>query len=109
MDRNATTSYGTWNNRVDEYAANFATSVCDALGDYPDDYDLDGLTAAYKAAINNALPARITLTGDEFIGPAYVEPGEFDGYPHRDGRLDLKKIVKGVDFWDIASGFDQAR
>jgi hypothetical protein len=102
-----TTSYGTWNNRVEPYAANFATSIYEALGDYADGFDLDAVEAEYKAAINDALPASVNLCGDEFIGPAYAADCDFTGYPtDEDGRLDIKAIVDSIDFWEIASRHD---
>jgi hypothetical protein len=103
-----TTSYGTWNNRVEPYAATFEQSVYEALGDYADNFDLDALTADYKAAINDALPSSVSLCGDEFIGPYYEADADFTGYPHdEEGRLDIKAIVETVDFWTIAARHDK--
>lgn len=102
-----TISYGTWNNRVQEYELTVEQSVYVALGDFAEDYDLDGLTAAYRDAINDALPGGVALCGDEFIGPYYHEDADFTGYPlDEDGRLDIKAIVDGVDFWILAEQFD---
>lgn len=102
-----TTSYGTWTNRCEPYAAGFAQSVRESLGDYADDYDLDGpegLTRAYRDAINEALPPGVSLCGDEFIGPWKAADDAFDGYPLTDlGGLDIKAIVEDVDFWAIAA------
>ncbi|MGI5423044.1 hypothetical protein [Actinomadura luteofluorescens] len=101
------TSYGTWTNRVERYSANLATTVVEALGDYGDDYDVDALTAAYRDAINDALPAEVTLAGDEFLGPAKPDTDEWEGYPTDDlGQLDIKAIVDGVDFWAIAEKYE---
>lgn len=101
------TSYGTWTNRVERYSANLATTVVESLGDYGDDYDVDALTAAYRDAINDALPAEVTLAGDEFLGPAKPDADEWDGYPTDDlGQLDIKAIVDGVDFWEIAEKYE---
>ncbi|MFI6496931.1 hypothetical protein [Nonomuraea typhae] len=99
-----TTSYGTWNNRVDPYAANFETSIYEALGDYADTYDLDAIEAEYRSAINDALPSSVSLCGSDFIGPYDAEDADFEGYPiDEDGRLDVKAIAEGIDFWAIAA------
>lgn len=98
-----TTSYGTWNNQVERYSANLATTVVESLGDYGDEYDVNALTADYRDAINTALPASVTLAGDEFIGPHQPDANEWDGYPTDEhGQLDIKAIVDDVDFWEIA-------
>ena len=102
-----TTSYGTWNNKVERYSLTVEQSVFDALGDYADDYDREALTAAYRDAINDALPDGVTLAGDEFIGPHQPADDEFDGHPHtEDGALDIKAIVETIDFWEIAAKHD---
>jgi hypothetical protein len=68
-----TTEYGEWtygsNHRVEDTVAGY-------LGEFAADYDLDGLVAAYREAINAALPGDIVLAGDSFYGP-YPKP---DGY-----------------------------
>jgi len=101
-----TTSYGTWCNRVDPYSTSLEASVEDALGDFAGDYDTDGLVAAYRRAINEALPPSVSLCGDEFIGPWKAEHGEFDDYPHDEyGGLDIRAIIGGVDLWKLAEQF----
>lgn len=98
-----TTDYGTWCNRIDQYSASLGQTVYEWLGGFADEYDLDTLVAAYRDAINEALPAHVALSGDQFIGPYYEEDGRFEGYPvDEDGNLDIPEIVKGVDFWGIA-------
>ncbi|WP_405149414.1 hypothetical protein OG589_14440 [Sphaerisporangium sp. NBC_01403] len=102
-----TTTFGTWNNRVQDGELTVEQSVYVALGDYADDYDLDAVAADYRAAINDALPSSVSLCGDEFIGPYYAEDRDFDGYPtDEDDRLDIKAIVEGIDFWAIAAEHD---
>jgi hypothetical protein len=62
---------------------------------------VDAVCAAYRAAINAALPPGVTLAGNEFYGT--VEADDYQGYPtDEDGRLDLNEIVASVDFWAIA-------
>lgn len=99
-----TTSYGTWNNRVEPHALSVEQGVFEALGDFADDYDLDALTAAYRDAINEALPAGVSLCGDEFIGPYESQDWESAGYPVDEyNRLDIGAIVNGIDFQAIAA------
>ena len=98
-----TTDYGTWRTLVDRTSLSLGQSVYESLGDYVDGYDLDAIVAEYRDAINEALPAHVCLSGDQFIGPYYEEDYDRAGYPtDEDGNLDLKEIVKGVDFWKIA-------
>lgn len=82
-------------------------SVGEALAEYISDYDFDGLVDAYHRAIDAALPDSVFLSGDEFIGPAYEEDQDFDGYPLTDdGDLDIKEIVESIDFWALAEKYD---
>lgn len=104
-----TSSYGTWNNRVRDMELTVEQSIAVALGDYTADYDLDALAAAYRNAINEALPEGMSLNGNEFYGPYYAADANFDGYPHdEDGRLDIKAIVDSVDFWALAAEHENA-
>ncbi len=102
-----TTGYGTWLNRVDPLSLTVEQTIGEILGDYADDYDLDGLAGAYRAAINEVLPDSVTLSGNQFIGPYYDADCDFAGYPVTDGgRLDIKAIVDEVDFCVLAEQFD---
>jgi len=95
-----TTSYGTWTNHANHLTAGVEHSVVEALGDFGADYDIDGIVADYRAAINAALPDSVTLSGDEFIGPAYDADHDWDG------DLNITEIVEGVDFWGIVARHD---
>ncbi|MDG4784368.1 type II toxin-antitoxin system prevent-host-death family antitoxin [Micromonospora sp. WMMD1102] len=100
-----TTSYGTWAN-ADGSHLTVEDSVVVALGDHVSDYDVDAVAADYRAAINDALPDSVSLSGNDFYGPAHDR--EFDGYPLTEhGDLDLSAIVNGVDFWEIAARHDR--
>jgi hypothetical protein len=100
----ATTSYGTWNNRVESGELTVEQSVLTALGDFAHEYDLDAIAADYRNAINDALPSGVSLNGDEFYGPYYTADRDFGDCPmDEDDRLDIKAIVETVDFWDIAA------
>src|SRR5690606_34496329 len=67
-----TTSYGTWNNRVDGDALTVEQTIAETLGD-ADEYDIDAIAADYRTAINKALPEGVTLAGNDFYGPYYTE------------------------------------
>ncbi|MEV8636831.1 hypothetical protein AB0395_34835 [Streptosporangium sp. NPDC051023] len=100
-----TTDYGSWNRRVYRYELTVEQSAMIALGDYADDYDLDAIAAAWRTAINDALPSGVTLCGNEFIGPRGAT--NFGDYPtDEDGDLDIHAIVEGIDFDAIAARFD---
>lgn len=103
-----TTSYGTWNNKVDRYRLTVEQSVVEAFGaEGTDGFDLPAIVADYRAAINEALPQGVTLVGDEFIGPYRPEPDAFAGYPvDDDGGLDIKAIVDDIDLWAIIEKHD---
>lgn len=113
-----TCSYGNWN-RTAGYSLTLEQNVGDALnGEYTDE-QLDAVTAAYRGAINAALPDSVSLCGNEFYGPYETDDDEFAGYPLCDSRgessddappwadradyqsLDIKAIVESVDFWAI--------
>ncbi|WP_249401027.1 hypothetical protein [Streptomyces sp. PKU-MA01144] len=112
-----TTGYGTWGNHINNLSADPADDVRTALGEFADDYDTAAIEADWREAINAALPDNVTLTGDEFIGPAYDKDKDWTGYPVQDvpagledeyeGDLDIKAIVEGVDFWEIAARHEQ--
>lgn len=110
-----TTSYGTWTTRVAPYSTGPDADVVDYLNggeaDWRERVERSGALAemqrAYREAINAALPASVSLCGDEFIGPAYPEEGEFDGYPvDEDGNLDLGPIVEEIDLGPIVDFYD---
>lgn len=108
-----TTSYGLWGARI-EYAdgLTFDETVSQALSDgHCGKTDTAGITAAYRAAVNAALPDSVNLVGDEFFGPAGYKLIDFeaDGYPvDDDGALDIDAIVRTVDFYAIVEQFDTA-
>ena len=102
------TSYGTWNNRVDEYTLTLEESVAGALDNYPG-IDTQAVIDAYRDAIDAALPDSVQLCGDQFYGPAGCEMVDFeaDGFPvDEDGALDIQAIVQAIDFWAIAERID---
>lgn len=104
-----TTSYGTWTTRVEQYAADFETSIMDAFGsEGTEGFDFDAIVSDYRDAINEALPNGVSLCGSEFIGPYESEDWAAAGYPvDEDNRLDIKAIVESVDFWEIVARHDK--
>lgn len=73
-------------------------SVRDYLGDQESDFDVEGLTHAYREAINDALDGTgIVLRGSDF----------YSNYPSPD---DAKELIEGaiesVDLADLAPRFD---
>lgn len=115
MSYTTTTSYGTWCNRVNQYSTSPDADVLDYINGGDNDWqellDASGalaqIQADYRAAINAALPDSVSLAGDEFIGPAYPDDNEFDGYPtDEDGVLDFQAIVEGIDLEPIVERND---
>ncbi|EDY53065.1 hypothetical protein [Streptomyces clavuligerus] len=115
MPYRTTTDYGTWCNQVREDS----TSPDDDVTEYALTGDrercerieksgvLEEMQHAYRKAIAAALPPGITLTGDEFIGPAYPEDDEFDAYPHtRAGALDFAAMVEDIDLAPIVEDWE---
>ena len=100
-----TTSYGTWQTRVDDADTTVERTVINALADgMCGETNTAAIVAAYRDAVNAALPASVTLRGEEFFGPAGFEVVDFEsaGYPvDEDGGLDIDAIVRAVDFWGI--------
>ena len=100
-----TASYGTWENRVEDADTTVERTVTNALADgMCGDTNTAAIVAAYRHAVNAALPASVTLRGEEFFGPAGYEVVDFesDGYPvDEDGGLDIDAIVRAVDFWGL--------
>ncbi|WP_385618470.1 hypothetical protein PXH67_06135 [Streptomyces sp. P8-A8] len=110
-----TTSYGTWSNQVSTFSMSPDADVLDFInGGDPDWRELleksgalDEIQHAYRYAIENALPAGVSLCGDEFIGPWQPEADEFDGYPvDEDGNLDFAACVEDIDLAEIVERHD---
>ncbi|MEW2635588.1 hypothetical protein AB0903_29115 [Streptomyces sp. NPDC048389] len=100
------TLYTTWA-RITGTSNSPDDTVDDFMTDWVDDHDIEGIKAAYRNAIDQALPAGVALVGNEFIGPARPEQGEFDGYPVDEyGGLDIAAIVEDVDLGEIAPRFE---
>lgn len=74
-------------------------SVRDYLGDQEGGFDVDGLTNAYRDAINNALDGTgIVLRGADF----------YSNYPSPDEATELiKGAIESVDLGELAPDYDQ--
>lgn len=73
-------------------------SVRDYLGDQEGDFDVEGLTHAYREAINDALDGTgIVLRGSDF----------YSNYPAPDNATELiEGAIESVELADLAPGFD---
>jgi hypothetical protein len=94
----ATTSYGTWVNHGDG-GATLKDGVIGSLGEHFDGYDVDGLTDAFRDAINDQLPDGVSLHGDEFYGPYPIVDGEVM-------RGQINEAIQSVDFFMLADRFE---
>ena len=91
-----TTSYGSWGGFTHE--ARVEDGVAAYLNEFAEDYDVSGLVAAYREAINEALPEDVSLHGDEFYGP----------YPKSaDMNERIREAIESVDLTPIAERFDR--
>lgn len=102
-------SYGTWGTVIEHAdGRGVDDTASDALGDahfVPN--DRAAIIAAYRDAINAALPEGVLLCGDEFYGPFHDHGFAQAGYPITDtGRLDINAIICAIDFYEIAERID---
>jgi len=111
----ATTTYGSWTTLVDHTSTTLERTVFEFISGADPDWiaaleasgALDRIIEDYRAAINEALPHNVALSGNEFIGPAEYDPNEWAGYPTtEDGDLDIAAIVADVDLSAIVERHD---
>jgi hypothetical protein len=109
-----TTDYGTWYNHT-HHNTNPESDIVDFINGGGSDWcervestgAFDLMAHAYRDAIQAALPPGVHLTGDQFIGPAYDDDKDFDGYPeNEDGDLDINAIIEGIDLAEIVERYD---
>lgn len=72
-DEDAYTEYGNYGTVTGHFDPR--SEVLDFLGEFADDYDVDGLTDAFAAVINSNLPDGWVLAGRLFFGP-YPMPAD---------------------------------
>jgi len=115
MAYRTTTSYGTWCNRVNTFSLSPDSDVLDYINGGDDEWRerletsgaLDEIKREYRQAIEDALPPSVSLCGDEFIGPAEIEDGEFDEYAtDQEGFLDFAALVEDIDLEPIVDRND---
>lgn len=110
---NTTIGYGTWYNHTE------SLTVEDSVADYASGADSDWreameasgafkrIAAAYREAVNEALPSGVSLAGNEFYGPFYEADRDFDGYRlDEDGALDIAAIIAEINLADIVDRYD---
>lgn len=103
-----TTEYGTWNNHGDRSALTVEDTVTSYIGGGDSEWvercettgALENMVAAYRTAINNALPNGVSLAGDNFYGPYYETDQDWDG------ELDIAEIITGIDLGAIVAEHD---
>ncbi|WP_331726272.1 hypothetical protein [Streptomyces sp. NBC_00470] len=110
-----TTDYGTWCNQVNEFSTSPDADVLDNIsgGDYEWQRLLEAsgalatMQSEYREAIEAALPPSVSLCSDEFVGPAYPDDDEWDGYPVDSmGTVDIKACVLRVNLQSIIEAND---
>ncbi|RPK56180.1 hypothetical protein EES43_24370 [Streptomyces sp. ADI96-02] len=107
---NVTTSYGTWNNHGDSGNLSVEASIVDAINGGPSDWQermessgaLDLIASDYRDAIEDALPAGISIAGNEFIGLHHTDPD----YTDEIGDFDIREAIQDVDLWTIIQKHD---
>lgn len=104
-----TTSYGTWLNHGDDTNDTVGGTILDAVNGGDREWiermeasgALERIEDDYRAAINAALPERVSLLrSNEFQGPKF----EAD-YTWKDD-FEIKDVVKGVDLQEIIDRHD---
>ena len=86
---------GSWVRATTSSAFTLEGEVEDALRGWDEDVtdeQVSAVVAAYRRAINDALPDEVALCGNDFFGPAEMDSPDF------------VKIVDGIDFWELAEG-----
>lgn len=93
-----TTEYGSWGRYV--MAHRPEDTVADYLGEFADDFDHEGLTDAYRDAINEQLgDTGIVLRGPEFYGP----------YPHIDDHEQIiRDAIEAAELEPLLAKFDRS-
>ncbi|MEU3020203.1 hypothetical protein ABZ635_22730 [Nocardiopsis sp. NPDC007018] len=102
-----TTSFGSWYNHTGSNLT-VEADVADYVGGGPSEWveriqadgSFEAMVDAYRAAVNDALPASVSLAGDEFYGPYYTEDQDWDG------ELDIAEIIQNIDLGEIVDKHD---
>lgn len=102
------TSFGTWVNHGDNHNVTVEATIADYLSGGDTDWRerventgaFDRMATDYRDAINKALPASVSLCGNEFYGPYYEADYDWTG------ELDIAEIIEGVDLGAIVERHD---
>lgn len=97
----STTSYGSWG-QYRSYQT-LEDEIAVILGSEADEYDIDAIVAAYRQAINDALPDGVSLNGNELHGPC-DQRGEWTIWFNADTLSEAADV--DVDFWEIAARYE---
>jgi hypothetical protein len=82
-------------------SSSLEATVLDYLGDYVEDYDVEGLSTAFRDAINELLEKNeIVLAGNDFYSRVYPEA--------EDSSDLIRQAVKDVDLGELAEKFDRS-
>lgn len=102
-----TTDYGSWYNHtghgptpesdIADFINGGGTEWCERVEECG---AFDLMATDYRNAVQAALPRSVTLTGDEFIGPAYEEDRDWDG------ELDIQAVIESIDLSPIVERWD---
>lgn len=103
-----TTDYGTWCNHGDHMNVSVEASIADAVSGASADWHermeaagaFDRIAEDYREAINEALPERVSLLVNEFIGPRRDEDCPWEG------DLDIAAVVESVALQPIIERHD---
>lgn len=110
-----TTGYGTWCNRVNQYSTSPDADVVDYINGGDSAWQtmlqetgaLEEIQTAYRRAIDAVLPPSIALCGNDFIGPAFPDADEWDGYPtDNDGGPAFEELIEDIDLGPIVDYYD---
>ncbi|MDI3315891.1 MAG: hypothetical protein QJR12_16925 [Mycobacterium sp.] len=93
-----TTEYGTWSNFAGLGCDRLEDSVAEFLNEFVGCYDFDGLVAAYREAINDALPEGVALCGNIFYGPY---PRDYDAIEQ------IPEVIESIDLGRLAEKYDK--
>lgn len=105
-----TTSYGTWVNHGDSTNVSVEATIMDNINGGGSDWQermetsgaLDRIASDYRAAIDDALPEGISISGNEFIGLHQTDPD----YTDEIGDFNIREAIQGIDLFEIIQKHD---
>lgn len=105
-----TTGYGTWVNYGDQYNVSVEGTILTAINggdtDWQERMEASGALARiasdYRDAIDDALPAGISISGDDFIGVHHTDPN----YTEEVAEFDIAEAIRDIDLNEIIKKHD---